>query len=317
MARRFAFTLVPIAIGYHVAHYLTFLLVQGQYIIPLLSDPFGFGWNLFGTAGYRVDIALVGARFAWYAAVAAILIGHIAAVYLAHLKAMRLFARAPRALRSQVPLTALMVVYTFVSLSILAEPLVERARRRRRPSRAAEHRDSGRRGAAGARKRPAAAGGRRQDRPAEAHLPRDGLGLPRRHADERGRSPLRLHVRLSLGRAAMARDATRSAGRRRHRGPARSSSGVRVAGHRRRARSPFGSATSSSCASCSWSRSTSRVARCDPEQDAVIAPPWSTLPWHLLVLMEEAVERGWAAFSQEEATAPRRRMARSRSLRRD
>jgi hypothetical protein len=38
----------------------------------------------------------------------------------------------------------------------------------------------------------------------------------------------------------------------------------------------------------------------DPEQDAAIAPPWSTLPWHLLVLMEEAVERGWGAFSQSE-----------------
>jgi len=39
----------------------------------------------------------------------------------------------------------------------------------------------------------------------------------------------------------------------------------------------------------------------DPEQDAVIAPPWSTVPWHLLVLMEEAVGRGWAAFSEAEA----------------
>ena len=39
----------------------------------------------------------------------------------------------------------------------------------------------------------------------------------------------------------------------------------------------------------------------DPEQDAVFAPPWSTLPWHLIVLMEEAIGRGWAAFSQAEA----------------
>jgi hypothetical protein len=39
----------------------------------------------------------------------------------------------------------------------------------------------------------------------------------------------------------------------------------------------------------------------DLEQDAVIAPPWSTLPWHLIVLMEEAVERGLAAFSESEA----------------
>ena len=39
----------------------------------------------------------------------------------------------------------------------------------------------------------------------------------------------------------------------------------------------------------------------DPEQDAIYAPPWSTLPWHLMVLMEEAIERGWAAFSEGEA----------------
>ncbi|HEY1362977.1 MAG TPA: hypothetical protein VGF60_12105, partial [Xanthobacteraceae bacterium] len=127
IARAFALTLVPIAIGYHLAHYLTYLLIQGQYVIPLVSDPFGFGWNLFGTASYRVDIGIVGPRFAWYAAVTAILLGHIAAVHLAHRKAFELFDARALALRSQIPLTALMVVYTFVSLSILAEPIVQRA----------------------------------------------------------------------------------------------------------------------------------------------------------------------------------------------
>jgi len=39
----------------------------------------------------------------------------------------------------------------------------------------------------------------------------------------------------------------------------------------------------------------------DPEQDAAIAPPWSTVPWHVLALTEEAVTRGWATFSAEEA----------------
>jgi hypothetical protein len=39
----------------------------------------------------------------------------------------------------------------------------------------------------------------------------------------------------------------------------------------------------------------------ESEWSAVVAPPWSTLPWHLVVLMEQAVERGWAAFSQEES----------------
>src|SRR5207245_5669402 len=89
-ARSFAFTLVPIAIGYHFAHYFTFLLIQGQYIIPLASDPFGFGWNLFGTAGYRVDIAIVDARFAWFTAVAAVLIGPFAAVFLVIVHALQI-----------------------------------------------------------------------------------------------------------------------------------------------------------------------------------------------------------------------------------
>ena len=253
MARRFAFTLVPIAIGYHLAHYLTFLLIQGQYIIPLVSDPFGFGWNLFGTAGYRVDIAVVDARFAWYAAVTAILVGHIAAVYLAHLEALQVFDAPAAALRSQVPLTALMVVYTFVSLSILAEPLVER-RTPAPPSRDRARR-SGRRGAAGAGKRSAAAGGRRQAGQAEAQLPRDGLGLPRRYADEHGRSALRLHVRVPLGRR---RCSCRSADRRRHRGHARTASGRAGRWVPTAPRSPIGSGTSRSPASCSWSRSTRR-----------------------------------------------------------
>jgi hypothetical protein len=126
MAQSFALTLVPIAIAYHLAHYLAYLLTQGQYIVPLASDPFGYGWNLFGTAGYRVNIAIVGARFAWYTAVISIVIGHIAAVYLADVRAHQILGARPAALRSQVPLTALMVVYTFVSLSILSEPIVER-----------------------------------------------------------------------------------------------------------------------------------------------------------------------------------------------
>ena len=38
------------SVAYHLAHYLSMLLVSGQFIIPLVSDPFGLGWDLFGTA---------------------------------------------------------------------------------------------------------------------------------------------------------------------------------------------------------------------------------------------------------------------------
>jgi hypothetical protein len=118
-------SLIPIAIAYHLAHYLTYLLIQGQLVIRLASDPFGFGWNLFGTARYRPDIGLVGARFAWYTAVSAIVLGHILAVYVAHVIALREYATRRAALRSQVPMLVLMVGYTMVSLWIIAQPIVE------------------------------------------------------------------------------------------------------------------------------------------------------------------------------------------------
>ena len=125
IARVFIFTLVPIAIAYHLAHFLSLFLIFGQQIIPLASDPFGYGWNIFGTADYQVDIAIVGARFAWIAAVIAIVIGHVVAVYLAHVMALRAFGDHAAALRSQYPMLVLMVGYTMISLWILAQPIVE------------------------------------------------------------------------------------------------------------------------------------------------------------------------------------------------
>jgi hypothetical protein len=125
VARLFVLSLIPIAIAYHLAHYLTYLLIQGQLVIRLASDPFGYGWNLFGTARYRPDIGLVGARFAWYTAVTAIVLGHVLAVYVAHVVALREYATRRAALRSQVPMLILMVGYTMVSLWIIAQPIVE------------------------------------------------------------------------------------------------------------------------------------------------------------------------------------------------
>ncbi len=124
-ARLFVLSLVPIAIGYHVAHYFSFLFIQGQRIIPLLSDPFGMGWNLWGTAGYKVDIGIIGAKTTWYASIAAIVIGHICAVYLAHVTALRALENRFAAVRSQYPMLLLMVGYTMVSLWIIAQPITD------------------------------------------------------------------------------------------------------------------------------------------------------------------------------------------------
>ena len=125
IAGLFVFSLVPIAIAYHLAHYLSYLLIAGQYIIPLASDPFGIGWDLFGTAGYAIDISIINAKFVWYTTVVAIVVGHVFAIGVAHFVALRVFETAGVALRSQYPFLVLMVAYTMVSLWILSQPIVE------------------------------------------------------------------------------------------------------------------------------------------------------------------------------------------------
>ncbi len=123
-ARAFVLTLIPISVGYHFAHTFTSILVQGQTIVPLASDPLGRGWNLFGTREAAINIAVMNTKTAWYLALSAIVIGHAISVYLAHATAERLLTERGRALRALVPITGLMILFTILSLQILAEPLV-------------------------------------------------------------------------------------------------------------------------------------------------------------------------------------------------
>ena len=116
----FAGTLIPIALAYVVAHYLTLLLVQGQLAIPLASDPFGFGWDLLGTLDYRVNVQPLSADAIWYSQTAALIVGHVLGLVLAHDKALALFGSSKVALRTQYPLLGLMVLYTVGGLWLLS-----------------------------------------------------------------------------------------------------------------------------------------------------------------------------------------------------
>ena len=122
-ARAYIYSLIPIALAYNVAHFFSFLVIQGQLIVKLISDPFGWGWDLFGTAGWEVQISIVNARLVWFVGVGAIVIGHVAAVYVAHVISIRRSGSRGAALRSQYPMVALMVGYTVVSLWIVAQPI--------------------------------------------------------------------------------------------------------------------------------------------------------------------------------------------------
>jgi hypothetical protein len=122
----FALTLVPIALVYNAAHNYSYVVVQSQGLIPLLNDPLGKGWHLWpAVAGYTPNFALAQASTVWFAQIVLIVLGHVIAVYLAHLRAGERFRTAQRALLSQYPMLLLMVMYTMTSLWILAQPITK------------------------------------------------------------------------------------------------------------------------------------------------------------------------------------------------
>ena len=122
----FALTLVPIALVYNFAHNYSYVMVTSQYFIPLLNDPLGKGWHLLpALAGYKPSFALAQASTVWYAQIVLIVVGHVIAVYLSHLRAGERFRTAQRALLSQYPMLLLMVLYTMTSLWILAQPITQ------------------------------------------------------------------------------------------------------------------------------------------------------------------------------------------------
>jgi hypothetical protein len=115
---RFAHSILPIALGYMIAHYYSLAVVEGQRTLVLAADPLGTGDNLLGLAPADVSFALVTATGVATLQVVAVVCGHIAGAVAAHDRAVRLFP--PQAARlGQLPLLLLMVGYTYLGLSLL------------------------------------------------------------------------------------------------------------------------------------------------------------------------------------------------------
>jgi hypothetical protein len=122
LRRAFVHSLVPIALVYVAAHYLTLIIFEGQSIAYLASDPLGEGWDLFGTAGAAIDFGAISQNQAWYLQVGFVVLGHVAALLLAHDRALTLYRGSRLAVRSQYWMLAVMVGFTTLALWLLAAP---------------------------------------------------------------------------------------------------------------------------------------------------------------------------------------------------
>jgi uncharacterized membrane protein len=116
---RFAHSVVPIVVGYIVAHYLSYFVEVGQQTLVQLSDPLGEGWNLLGTADWKVSYWISShPTFLAILKVVAVVTGHVLGVIAAHDRAIKLLPRRHQ-LTGQLPLLIVMVFYTVSGLYLL------------------------------------------------------------------------------------------------------------------------------------------------------------------------------------------------------
>jgi hypothetical protein len=122
LARAFAHTLIPIALAYLVAHYFSLFVFQEQaQFTYLFSDPLADGSDLFGTASGGIDYGVVSANAIWYVQVGTLVAGHVAALTLAHDRALTIYGDTKRATRSQYWMLLVMVGFTCLGLYLLSQ----------------------------------------------------------------------------------------------------------------------------------------------------------------------------------------------------
>ncbi len=118
----YSYSLLPIALFYHLAHNSEHLLMEGPKVVAFLSDPLGRGWDLFGTAE-RAMAPLITLEGLWGIQVLLVLVGHVYALWIADRITRRLFENRRRAFWGQVPMLLAMIVFSIVSLWLLMQPM--------------------------------------------------------------------------------------------------------------------------------------------------------------------------------------------------
>jgi hypothetical protein len=115
----YSYSVLPVALFYHLAHNAMHLLMEGPDIIPLLSDPMGAGADWFGTASWEVA-PIMAQQNIWYLQVGLILVGHIFGVIVAHRISRGLFSDPRDSIRSLVPMLVFMVSLSVLGLWLMS-----------------------------------------------------------------------------------------------------------------------------------------------------------------------------------------------------
>ncbi|MEM9036939.1 MAG: hypothetical protein AAGA99_20280 [Actinomycetota bacterium] len=118
VALGFGPSLAPIVLGYAVAHYFSLVIFEAQELAARISDPLSQGWNLFGTATWRIDFTVVSTTTIAWVQVLAIVLGHILGVIVAHDRSVSWWS-GRRARDTQYPLMAVMILFTMGGIGLL------------------------------------------------------------------------------------------------------------------------------------------------------------------------------------------------------
>jgi hypothetical protein len=118
MPGAFAHSVIPVALGYVIAHYYTLFAYEGQRGLAKLGDPLSSGADWFGLADLTPNPAPITPGLVAAVQVLAVVTGHVIGVVLAHDRAVKLFPRR-HAVVGQLPLLVLMVALTCTGLILL------------------------------------------------------------------------------------------------------------------------------------------------------------------------------------------------------
>jgi len=122
---QYSYAFIPVAFFYHLSHNISHFNMEGLKIIPVLSDPFGWGWNIFGTSAMKVSMvmSMVTIKDVQFFI---ILIGLIVGIFISYRVSLQLFADRKKSIKIILPVVAVLVGYSFINMLALILPMVMR-----------------------------------------------------------------------------------------------------------------------------------------------------------------------------------------------